>query len=152
VTAIRETSSRDDLRPWAPPRVGVPVERRLWPELGLHGMRAGLLVGLVLGSVGIAVIVHQNAWGELAVVGVFLRLAENGNQLLNDIMTNARRLTVRMRWRAGLLTSPGSCLATAAITRHIPAHSRHLPAPRECGGFYWLIQSWCPRLRSTGCT
>ncbi len=43
----------DDSRPWAPPRVGVPVERRDPWELAMHGARAGLLAGLALGLVEI---------------------------------------------------------------------------------------------------
>ena len=43
-----------DLRPWAPPRGGVEVERReLW-EVIVHGARAGLLAGAALGLVEIA--------------------------------------------------------------------------------------------------
>ena len=34
-----------DVRPWAPPRVGVPVERRDPWEVAMHGARAGLLAG-----------------------------------------------------------------------------------------------------------
>ena len=44
----------DDQRPWAPPRVGVPVERRDLFELAVHGVRAGLVAGLVLGLIEIA--------------------------------------------------------------------------------------------------
>ena len=43
----------EDERPWAPPRVGVPVERRDAWELATHGARAGLLAGLALGLVEI---------------------------------------------------------------------------------------------------
>lgn len=43
----------DDSRPWAQPRVGVPVERRDPWELAVHGARAGLLAGLALGLVEI---------------------------------------------------------------------------------------------------
>jgi hypothetical protein len=43
----------DDARPWAPPRVGVPVERRDPGELVVHGAGAGLLAGLALGVVEI---------------------------------------------------------------------------------------------------
>ena len=42
-----------DERPWAPPRVGLPVERRDAWELATHGARAGLLAGLALGLVEI---------------------------------------------------------------------------------------------------
>ena len=44
----------NDLRPWAPPRVGVAVERRDSWELARHGARAGLLAGAALGLVEIA--------------------------------------------------------------------------------------------------
>ena len=44
----------DDLRPWAPPRVGVAVERRDSWEVAMHGARAGLLAGAALGLVEIA--------------------------------------------------------------------------------------------------
>jgi len=44
----------DEERPWAPPREGVPVERRDPWELTMHGARAGLLAGLALGLVEIA--------------------------------------------------------------------------------------------------
>lgn len=43
----------DDSLPWAPPRVGVPVERRDPWEVAMHGARAGLLAGLALGLVEI---------------------------------------------------------------------------------------------------
>lgn len=43
----------DDSRPWAPPRVGVPVERREPWELVVLGAGAGLLAGLALGGVEI---------------------------------------------------------------------------------------------------
>lgn len=43
----------DDARPWAPPRVGVAVERRDPWELAMHGTRAGLLAGFALGFVEI---------------------------------------------------------------------------------------------------
>lgn len=43
----------DDRRAWAPPRVGVPVERRDPWELTTHGMRPGLLAGVALGLVEI---------------------------------------------------------------------------------------------------
>ena len=43
----------EDERPWAPPRVGLPVERRDAWELVTHGARAGLLAGLALGLVEI---------------------------------------------------------------------------------------------------
>lgn len=44
----------DDTRPWAPPRIGLPVERRDAWELAVHGARGGLLAGLALGLVEIA--------------------------------------------------------------------------------------------------
>lgn len=43
----------DETLPWAPPRQGVPVERRDPWELANHGIRAGLLAGLALGVVEI---------------------------------------------------------------------------------------------------
>ena len=39
-----------DALPWAPPRVGVPVERRDSWEVAVHGARAGLLAGVALGA------------------------------------------------------------------------------------------------------
>jgi hypothetical protein len=42
-----------DVLPWAPPRVGVPVERRDSWEVVIHGARAGLLAGVALGVVEI---------------------------------------------------------------------------------------------------
>ena len=45
-------TSGDD-RPWAPPREGVPVERRDWWEIAAHGLRAGVVAGLALGLVEI---------------------------------------------------------------------------------------------------
>ena len=50
----RSTAPNSDLLPWAPPRVGLPVERRDPWELALHGARAGLLAGVALGVVEIA--------------------------------------------------------------------------------------------------
>ena len=54
----------DDQRPWAPSRTGVPVERRDLLELAVHGMRAGLAAGLVLGLIEIAVSItlHGDPW------------------------------------------------------------------------------------------
>jgi hypothetical protein len=43
-----------DVLPWAPPRVGVPVERRDSWEVAMHGARAGVLAGVALGVVEIA--------------------------------------------------------------------------------------------------
>jgi len=40
-------------RPWTPPRVGLPVERRDPWEFVVHGARAGVLAGLALGAVEI---------------------------------------------------------------------------------------------------
>lgn len=48
-----ESEAGDD-RPWAPPRVGLPVERRDGWEVTVHGARAGLLAGVALGVVEIA--------------------------------------------------------------------------------------------------
>ncbi len=42
-----------DALPWAPPRVGLPVERRDPWEVAMHGARAGLLAGVALGVVEI---------------------------------------------------------------------------------------------------
>ena len=47
-------SEAGDGRPWAPPRVGLPVERRDGWEVTVHGARAGLLAGVALGVVEIA--------------------------------------------------------------------------------------------------
>ena len=44
---------KNEARPWAPPRIGVPVEHRDSWELAMHGARAGLLAGLTLGVVEI---------------------------------------------------------------------------------------------------
>jgi len=44
----------NDLLPWAPPRVGVPVERRDAWEVVMHGTYAGLVAGVALGVVEIA--------------------------------------------------------------------------------------------------
>lgn len=44
----------NDLLPWAPPRVGVPVERRDAWEVAMHGTYAGLVAGVALGVVEIA--------------------------------------------------------------------------------------------------
>jgi hypothetical protein len=54
----------DDPRPWAPPRVGVPVERRDPWELAMHGTRAGLLAGLALGLVEIvaSILLRGDPW------------------------------------------------------------------------------------------
>jgi hypothetical protein len=48
-----KTPNSDSL-PWAPPRVGVPVERRDSWEVATHGARAGLVAGVALGAVEIA--------------------------------------------------------------------------------------------------
>ncbi len=52
------------MRPWAPPRVGVPVERRDPWEVAMHGARAGLLAGVALGAVEIAAstILSDDPW------------------------------------------------------------------------------------------
>ena len=59
----RRTSNHDAL-PWAPPRVGVPVESRDSWELARHGTRAGLLAGVALGVVEIAAsaILSNDPW------------------------------------------------------------------------------------------
>lgn len=46
--------TNENRRPWAPPRVGVAVERRDSWEVAMHGARAGLLAGATLGLVEIA--------------------------------------------------------------------------------------------------
>lgn len=53
-----------DLLPWAPPRVGLPVERRDSWEVAIHGARAGLLAGVALGAVEIAAstILNNDPW------------------------------------------------------------------------------------------
>jgi hypothetical protein len=50
--------------PWAPPRVGLPVERRDSWELVTHGAHAGLLAGAALGAVEIAAstILKNDPW------------------------------------------------------------------------------------------
>lgn len=57
-------TSNDDALPWAPPRVGVPVERRDSWELAMHGSRAGLLAGVALGVVEItaSTILSDDPW------------------------------------------------------------------------------------------
>jgi hypothetical protein len=53
-----------DMRPWAAPRSGVPVERRdLW-EVVMQGARAGLLAGVALGVIEIAasVVLRNDPW------------------------------------------------------------------------------------------
>ena len=53
-----------DLLPWAPPRVGLPVERRDSWEVAIHGTRAGLLAGAALGVVEMAAstILNNDPW------------------------------------------------------------------------------------------
>jgi hypothetical protein len=53
-----------DLLPWAPPRVGLPVERRDAWEVTMHGGRAGLLAGVALGlvEIGASTILSDDAW------------------------------------------------------------------------------------------
>ena len=53
-----------EMLPWAPPRVGVPVERRDPWEVAMHGARAGLLAGVALGVVEIAAstILSDDPW------------------------------------------------------------------------------------------
>jgi hypothetical protein len=53
-----------ETRPWAPPREGVPVERRDTWELAVHGARAGLLGGLALGIVEIvaSTVLRRDPW------------------------------------------------------------------------------------------
>lgn len=57
-------TSNDDALPWAPARVGVPVERRGSWELAMHGSRAGLLAGVALGVVEItaSTILRGDPW------------------------------------------------------------------------------------------
>lgn len=52
------------MRPWAPPRVGVPVERRDSWEVARHGARAGLIAGVALGAieVGASVLLRNDPW------------------------------------------------------------------------------------------
>lgn len=54
----------DDARPWAPPRVGVPVERRDSWEVATQGACAGLLAGVALGVVEItaSTILRGDPW------------------------------------------------------------------------------------------
>jgi hypothetical protein len=53
-----------DSRPWAAPRVGLPVERREPSELVMHGARAGLIAGLALGGVeiGASFVLRGDPW------------------------------------------------------------------------------------------
>jgi hypothetical protein len=53
-----------DMAPWAPPRVGVPVERRDAWELAMHGTRAGLLAGVALGvvEIGASTFLSDDPW------------------------------------------------------------------------------------------
>jgi hypothetical protein len=53
-----------DSRPWAAPRVGLPVERREPWELVVHGARAGLIAGLALGvvEIGASFVLHADPW------------------------------------------------------------------------------------------
>ena len=53
-----------DSRPWAAPRVGLPVERREPWELVMHGARAGLLAGLALGvvEIGASFVLRADPW------------------------------------------------------------------------------------------
>lgn len=53
-----------DMRPWAPPRMGVPVERRDPWEVAMHGARAGLLAGVALGAIEVAasVLLRNDPW------------------------------------------------------------------------------------------
>jgi hypothetical protein len=53
-----------DVLPWAPPRVGLPVERRDPWEVAIHGTRAGLLAGVALGLVEIvaSTLLRDDPW------------------------------------------------------------------------------------------
>lgn len=53
-----------DLLPWAPPRMGLTVERRDPWELAMHGARAGLLAGVALGVVEVtaSTILSDDPW------------------------------------------------------------------------------------------
>ena len=53
-----------DVLPWAPPRVGLPVERRDPWEVAIHGTRAGLLAGVALGLVEIvaSTVLRDDPW------------------------------------------------------------------------------------------
>jgi hypothetical protein len=53
-----------DSRPWAPPRVGLPVEHCEPWELVKHGVRAGLLAGLALGvvEIGASSVLRADPW------------------------------------------------------------------------------------------
>jgi hypothetical protein len=54
----------EDIGPWAPPRAGLPVERRDAWEVAIHGSRAGLLAGIALGAVEIvaATVLTGDPW------------------------------------------------------------------------------------------
>lgn len=58
------SDERQHPQPWAPPRVGVPVERREPWELAMHGARAGLIAGLGLGlvEIGASSVLHADPW------------------------------------------------------------------------------------------
>ena len=60
---ISKAPNNDSL-PWAPPPVGVPVERRDSWEVAIHGARAGLLAGVALGLIEIAAstILRDDPW------------------------------------------------------------------------------------------
>lgn len=45
----RSNARNSESLPWAPPRAGLPVERRDSWEVAVHGARAGLLAGVALG-------------------------------------------------------------------------------------------------------
>jgi hypothetical protein len=63
VTERSRAGSPDSL-PWAPPRVGVPVERRDAWDVAMHGARAGLLAGIALGAVeiGASTVLSNDPW------------------------------------------------------------------------------------------
>ena len=60
----RSKARNSDSLPWAPPRVGLPVERRDPWGVAMHGARAGLLAGVALGVVEIAAstILSDDPW------------------------------------------------------------------------------------------
>ena len=60
----RQNPRNTELLPWAPPRAGIPVERRDTWEVAMHGARAGLVAGVALGAVEIAAssILSDDPW------------------------------------------------------------------------------------------
>ena len=64
MTSSSKSPFSSDSRPWAAPRVGLPVERREPWELAMHGARAGLIAGLGLGvvEIGASSVLQADPW------------------------------------------------------------------------------------------